>query len=122
MSFLAASFSVFLITEQESRSKHIQFVSGLEYPLYWSASFFVDFIQYMIPSLGVMMILFLFQVEEFIQLEMQLYLLLLLVCYGAGVIPLMYLASFAFTIPTSGFTRLVLINIFTGILQIVDIK
>lgn len=89
-------------------------MSGLEYPLYWSASFIVDFIQFLIPVFGVMAVLFLFQVEEFMSLEMQLYLLLLFVCYGLAVIPLMYLASFFFTVPTSGFTRLVLLNIFTG--------
>ncbi|XP_035705489.1 ATP-binding cassette sub-family A member 3 isoform X2 [Folsomia candida] len=121
MSFLAASFSVFIITEKETRSKHIQFVSGLEYPLYWTANFIVDFIQFIIPCFGTMVILFLFQIEEFMSLYMQLNLLLLFVCYGLAVIPLMYLASFAFTVPSSGFTRLVLLNIFTGMASILTV-
>jgi ATP-binding cassette subfamily A (ABC1) protein 3 len=114
MSFLGASFAVFLISERESRSKHIQFVSGVQFPLYWIASFVVDFIQYIIPCFGLMAVLLIFQVEDFFALNMQLNLFLLLVCYGLAVIPLMYLWSFAFTVPSTGFTRLVLFNIFTG--------
>lgn len=114
MSFLAASFVVFLIKERESKSKHLQFVSGVELPMFWIASFLVDFVNFIIPCISILAVLQIFQLEDFVAPHMQVNLLILLVSYGLAVIPLMYLWSFAFTIPSTGFTRMIMFNIFTG--------
>jgi ATP-binding cassette subfamily A (ABC1) protein 3 len=42
------------------------------------------------------------------------YVVLLFVCYGVSVIPLMYLASFLFENPSTAYTRLTMFNIITG--------
>lgn len=114
MSFLAASFVVFLIKERESKSKHLQFVSGVELPLFWVSSFLVDLVNFLIPCVGIVIVLQIFQLEDFASLYMQVNLLILLISYGLAIIPFMYLSSFAFTIPSTGFTRMVMFNIFTG--------
>lgn len=114
MSFLAAGFVVFLIKERESKSKHLQFVSGVELPLFWIASFLVDMVNFIIPCFGILLVLQIFQLEDFVALHMQVNLFVLLFCYGLAIIPFMYLWSFAFTIPSTGFTRMVMFNIFTG--------
>lgn len=114
MSFLASSFIVFLIEERELRAKHLQFVSGVEFILFWTASFVVDFFNYCIACVGVCVTLLIFGVDDFFSVQMQSYLLLLMICYGLAVIPFMYLWSFAFTIPTSGYTRMSMFNLFTG--------
>jgi len=114
MSTLAATFVVFLITERESRSKHLQFVSGLKFPIFWLANYVIDLIICIIPCLCLCGILILFKTEDFYMVEMQFYLLVLFACYCAGSMPFMYLWSYCFTIPASGFTRMAIFNIFTG--------
>jgi len=114
MSFLAAGFVVFLIKERETNAKHLQYVSGVRYPVFWIASFLFDSLNYIIPCIIMIIVLAAFQPEEFKSADMLGYVFILLLMYGWGVIPLMYLFSFAFTIPSSGFTRMVLFNVFTG--------
>ncbi|CAL8096130.1 unnamed protein product [Orchesella dallaii] len=121
MSFLAASFVVFLIKERESKSKHLQFVSGVELPLFWIASFIVDLVNFVIPCFGILAVLLIFQLEDFFALHMQVNLFILLLSYGLAVIPFMYLWSFAFTIPSTGFTRMVMFNIFTGMATMLSV-
>jgi ATP-binding cassette subfamily A (ABC1) protein 3 len=115
MSFLAASFVVFLITERETKSKHLQFVSGLKFPIFWLANYIVDFVFCLIPCFFLLGILILFKIEDFYHLDMQVYLMILFGNYSACVIPFMYLWSYCFTIPASGFVRMAMFNIFTGI-------
>ena len=40
--------------------------------------------------------------------------LMILTLFAWAMAPLMYLASFLFTVPSSGFTRMSMLNIFTG--------
>jgi len=101
MSFLAASFVVFLIRERESKSKHLQFVSGVKFPIFWLANLLFDTVNYIIPCLALMVVLVAFQMEEFKTAEMHGYLFILFVLYGWAVIPLMYLFSFLFTVPST---------------------
>ncbi|MED6236020.1 ATP-binding cassette sub- A member 1, partial [Ataeniobius toweri] len=42
MSFVPASFVVFLIQERVSKAKHMQFISGVHPLLYWVANFMWD--------------------------------------------------------------------------------
>jgi ATP-binding cassette subfamily A (ABC1) protein 3 len=114
MSFLAAGFVVFLIKERETNAKHLQYVSGVRFPVFWIASFICDALNFIVPCIIMIILLLAFQSEDFKSAEMLGNVFFLLLMYGWGVIPLMYLFSFAFTIPSSGFTRMVLFNIFTG--------
>jgi len=114
MSFLSASFVVFLIKERVTKSKHLQFVSGVKFPIFWGACFLFDVLNYILPCLGLMLLLVGFRTESFYAVDVQFYVFILFCFYGYAVIPLMYLFSFAFSIPSSGFTRMVLFNLFTG--------
>lgn len=44
MSFVPASFVLFLIEERVSKAKHLQFVSGVKPILYWLANFIWDMV------------------------------------------------------------------------------
>lgn len=44
MSFVPASFVLFLIEERASKAKHLQFVSGVRPILYWLANFAWDMV------------------------------------------------------------------------------
>ena len=42
MSFVPASFVVFLVTERASKAKHLQFVSGVDPVIYWFSNYVWD--------------------------------------------------------------------------------
>ena len=44
MSFIPASFVIFLIDERTSNSKHLQFVSGVNPAIYWVSTYVWDFV------------------------------------------------------------------------------
>ena len=44
MSFVPASFVVFLVTERMSKAKHLQFVSGVEPITYWLSNYLWDMV------------------------------------------------------------------------------
>lgn len=50
-SFLIASFSIILIKERESGSKHLQFMNGCNSIVFWLSAFVWDMINYTIPVL-----------------------------------------------------------------------
>lgn len=45
MSFVPASFVVFLIQERVTKAKHMQFISGVQPLLYWLANFVWDMVR-----------------------------------------------------------------------------
>ena len=65
MSFLVASFVVFLIKEHGTGSKHMQKVSGVYLTAYWTATFSWDLVNFMIPSLLVVGVFVVFDVEPY---------------------------------------------------------
>ena len=46
MSFVPASFVVFLIQERVNKAKHMQFISGVQPFLYWLANFVWDMVRF----------------------------------------------------------------------------
>ena len=50
MSFIPASFVLFLIQERVSKAKHLQFVSGVNPAGYWVANFTWDMVRYTLPT------------------------------------------------------------------------
>ena len=44
MSFIPASFTMYLIEERTSNSKHLQFVSGVNPVVYWFSNFSWDLV------------------------------------------------------------------------------
>ena len=50
MSFVPASFVVFLIQERVNKAKHMQFISGVQPFLYWLSNFIWDMVRLLISS------------------------------------------------------------------------
>lgn len=44
MSFVPASFVVFLVAEKATKAKHLQFVSGCDPVIYWLANYMWDMV------------------------------------------------------------------------------
>ncbi|RMC00946.1 hypothetical protein DUI87_22633 [Hirundo rustica rustica] len=115
MSFIPASFVVFLIEERVSKAKHLQFVSGMKPITYWLGNFAWDMCNYLVPALLVILIFLCFQQESYVSSANLPSLVLLLLLYGWSITPLMYPASFLFSIPSTAYVALTCINLFIGI-------
>uniref|UniRef100_A0A672JQR7 P-type phospholipid transporter n=1 Tax=Salarias fasciatus TaxID=181472 RepID=A0A672JQR7_SALFA len=115
MSFVPASFVLFLIEERVSKAKHLQFVSGVKPILYWLANFVWDMLNYTVPATMVVLIFISFQQQSYVSETNLPALVLLLLLYGWSITPMMYPASFVFTVPSTAYVVLTSINLFIGI-------
>jgi len=115
MSFVPASFTLFLVYERATKSKHIQYINGL-YPLvYWLTNFIWDLLNYLLPATCVIVILRLFNVPAYVEGENFLAVISLFLMYGWSIIPVMYPFSFRFSEPSNAYIFLIVINLFSGI-------
>ncbi|XP_033976697.1 phospholipid-transporting ATPase ABCA1-like isoform X2 [Trematomus bernacchii] len=115
MSFVPASFVVFLIQERVNKAKHMQFISGVQPLLYWLANFVWDMCNYVVPATLVIIIFMCFQQDSYVSSTNLPVLALLLLLYGWSITPLMYPASFFFKIPSTAYVVLTSVNILIGI-------
>ncbi|NWU57833.1 ABCA1 protein, partial [Dromas ardeola] len=115
MSFVPASFVVFLIQERVSKAKHLQFISGVKPVIYWLANFVWDMCNYIVPATLVIIIFVCFQQKSYVSSSNLPVLALLLFLYGWSITPLMYPASFVFKIPSTAYVVLTSVNLFIGI-------
>nr|QST14975.1 ABCA1-1 protein [Diaphanosoma celebensis] len=115
MSFVPASFTLFLVEERSSKAKHMQFVSGVKPITFWMASYTWDMMNYLIPTFLIVVIFVAFDSQPYISQANLAGLVILLVLYGFSSIPLMYPTSLFFEVPSSAFVSLSSINLFIGV-------
>ncbi|XP_013360552.1 PREDICTED: ATP-binding cassette sub-family A member 7 isoform X2 [Chinchilla lanigera] len=115
MSFVPASFILVLIEERVSRAKHLQLIGGLSPTLYWLGNFLWDMCNYLVAACIVVLIFLAFQQKAYVAPDNLPALLLLLLLYGWSITPLMYPASFFFSVPSTAYVVLTCINLFIGI-------
>ena len=113
-SFLIASFAVFLIKENSSSSKHLQYLSGCSSYIFWISAFIWDMVNYLFTLVFVILLLKLFGITEFVGDTRWVAVLSLLILYGLAHIPQIYLLSYMFSVSATGFAFLVGWNILTS--------
>ncbi|XP_061652253.1 retinal-specific phospholipid-transporting ATPase ABCA4 isoform X3 [Phyllopteryx taeniolatus] len=115
MSFIPASFVLYLIQERATKAKHLQFVSGVSPFIYWLANFFWDMVNYSISAAMVVAIFVVFDKKCYTSPANLPALLALLLLYGWSVTPMMYPVSYLFNVPSTAYVSLSCINLFIGI-------
>ncbi|KAM8882220.1 retinal-specific phospholipid-transporting ATPase ABCA4a isoform 2-T2 [Synchiropus picturatus] len=115
MSFVPASFVLYLIQERVTQAKHLQFVSGVSPLVYWKANFLWDMVNYSISALMVVEIFIFFDKKCYTSPANLRPLVSLLLLYGWSVIPMMYPLSYVFSVPSTAYVSLSCINLFIGI-------
>ena len=115
MSFVNASFVLFLVYERSIKSLHLQFLIGLNPLLYWITNFLWDMLNYMLPASCVIIIFKIFDVPAYVGGSNYPAVILLFLFYGWSVSPLMYPLTFIFKEPSNAYIFLIVINLFTGI-------
>ncbi|XP_041804213.1 retinal-specific phospholipid-transporting ATPase ABCA4-like isoform X2 [Chelmon rostratus] len=115
MSFIPASFVLYLIQERVTKAKHLQFVSGVSPLVYWVANFFWDMVNYSLSTAMVVGIFMAFDKKCYTSPSNLPALIALLLLYGWSVTPMMYPMSYMFNIPSTAYVSLSCINLFIGI-------
>uniref|UniRef100_A0A087XU94 P-type phospholipid transporter n=1 Tax=Poecilia formosa TaxID=48698 RepID=A0A087XU94_POEFO len=115
MSFVPASFILYLIQERVTQAKHLQFVSGVSPLVYWTANFLWDMVNYSISAAMVVEIFLFFDKRCYTSPANLQPLIALLMLYGWSVTPMMYPMSYVFSVPSTAYVSLSCINLFIGI-------
>ncbi|XP_076823215.1 phospholipid-transporting ATPase ABCA3-like isoform X1 [Clavelina lepadiformis] len=116
-SFLAASFCLFLIRERIDRSALLQTLAGVDPFCFWLSAFVWDFVNFIIPCLLTVIVFAAFSVDEFTNHTGEVLFLFALYCWSS--LPLMYLLSLFFDVPSTALVRVTILNIITGLASIV---
>jgi ATP-binding cassette, subfamily A (ABC1), member 2 len=120
MSFVPASFVLFLVYERSIKSLHLQFLIGLNPLLYWITNFIWDLFNYLLPASCVIIILRLFNVSAYVEQNNFSAVIALFLLYGWSISPLMYPFSYLFNEPSNAYICLIVLNLFTGITCVVS--
>ncbi|KAM6166302.1 phospholipid-transporting ATPase ABCA3-like [Erethizon dorsatum] len=114
MAFLISGFCLLTVTERITKSKHIQFLSGVSTLVYWLSALLYDFIIFFISCCLLLGIFKHHKIDIYIMDYHFLDTMLILALYGWSSIPLTYLMSFLFSKSTSAYIKLVLFNYISG--------
>uniref|UniRef100_A0A8C5GKB0 ABC transporter domain-containing protein n=1 Tax=Gouania willdenowi TaxID=441366 RepID=A0A8C5GKB0_GOUWI len=114
MASLSSTFALLLVIESSLKSKHVQQVSGVYLSNFWFSALLWDLINFVLPCLLMLVVFKAFGVKAFVEDNHLVDVLLMLLLYGWGVIPLMYLLSFLFSSAASAYTRLTIFNMISG--------
>jgi hypothetical protein len=82
LSFIPASFLIFVVDERASNAKQLQFVSGIKPYMYWFANFLWDLLNYIVPCLMCIILFIFFDVKAYTCSNNFLPLICLLLIYG----------------------------------------
>lgn len=115
--FIGGSFAAFIVTERESKAKHLQTVAGVQPVSYWLSSFLWDSSNYLIPMALVVIMVLGFDVVSLTKTEDgQFYaMLVILFLYGTASASFAYCVSFAFSSPILCSITLIIVGIMIGI-------
>nr|XP_009939475.1 PREDICTED: retinal-specific ATP-binding cassette transporter [Opisthocomus hoazin] len=115
MSFIPASFVLYLIQERVTKAEHLQFVSGVSPAIYWLTNFMWDIVNYALSAGMVVLIFAGFNKKAYTSPTNLPVLVALLLLYGWAVIPMMYPAASFFSVPSTAYVALSCVNLFVGI-------
>ncbi|XP_041120774.1 uncharacterized protein abca12 isoform X2 [Polyodon spathula] len=119
-SIMTASFVIYEVTEYQTGAKRLQHISGIGEIFYWIVNFIYDMTLYMVPVALSIAIIAAFQLPAFSSGQNLGAVSLLLVLFGFGTFPWMYLLAGIFKNAEMAFICYVSINLFIAINTIIS--
>jgi ABC-2 family transporter protein len=100
--FITGAFATFLVTERESKAKHLQTVAGVEPAAYWISTFLWDVLNYQIPLWITVMLMYAFDVEALTTSDRGINsgVICLLILFGPAAASFTYCLTFMFSSPS----------------------
>uniref|UniRef100_A0A182QNS7 ABC transporter domain-containing protein n=1 Tax=Anopheles farauti TaxID=69004 RepID=A0A182QNS7_9DIPT len=114
MAFVGALYILYYVRERASGSKLLQFVSGVNAITFWGVSFLWDFGVYCVAMALYLGTLAAFGEEGWSTAEELGRVAIVFACFGLAIIPFTYLGAYCFDVPSTGFIKMLIFNIFTG--------
>ncbi|CAO2642148.1 ATP-binding cassette sub-family A member 17 [Lemmus lemmus] len=119
IAFLSSSFSILTVTEENIKSKHIQFVSGVSAVAFWLSALLWDLLSFLVPTLLLVLVFLWYKEDAFAHRESTMAVVLLMMLYAWAAIPFVYTVSFSFKAPGNACAKLVVMLAFLSICPIV---
>lgn len=97
--FISGAFASFIVTERQSKAKHLQTVAGVKPSAYWLSTFLWDIMNYQIPLWVVVALMHVFDVHILTTNDRGVHsgVIALLILYGPASAAFTYCVSFAFS-------------------------
>ncbi|XP_030830907.1 ATP-binding cassette transporter subfamily A isoform X1 [Strongylocentrotus purpuratus] len=95
LAFLTASFILFIVNEKQTKSKHLQFVSGLDTITYWLSNYCWDVINYLFIWIIIIILVAASSVDAYTGENLDSFVVVLLL-FGLAAISFVYLFSLLF--------------------------
>ncbi|XP_076264015.1 ATP binding cassette subfamily A member 3 isoform X2 [Rhynchophorus ferrugineus] len=115
MAFVSSFYILFIVRERVCNSKHLQFVSGVKAYVFWITTLLWDYLTYLITVIALVITLVCFQEDGFKTCAEVGRLFAIFAYFGWSMLPMMYIAGYLFDVPSTGYTRMTLFSIFTGV-------
>ncbi|XP_074239283.1 phospholipid-transporting ATPase ABCA3-like [Saimiri boliviensis] len=116
MALLISGYCLLTVTERTTKTKHIQFISGVSVIVYWLSALLWDFIIFFASCFLIMGVIKYHKFDIYVMDYHILETMLIFTLYGWSAIPFVYLISFVFSGSTSAYIKLLLLNYFSGTL------
>ncbi len=112
MSFVPASYATFVVKEREINAKHQQLISGVSIPAYWLSTWIFDYLTYLVPGFGSVLVAVAYDINNFVDSEDDRLaaFLLAFIFYGFMASSYAYMLSFAFKSHSRALTVLILLG------------
>lgn len=111
------SLALFVVHERITKAKHIQFVSGVNYAVFWVGHFLFDFGIAVLPGLGILIVFAAFNVPAFQGANLGIVFLLWML-FAFAAIPVVYVLSFLFATSASAYSKMFTFSNLAGIVLI----
>ncbi|RNF12533.1 ABC1 transporter [Trypanosoma rangeli] len=113
-SFIPSTFVSFVVKERECKARHLQNVSGMRFSIYWLSNYIFDLCCYLITMILVIIVMLMFQRDEYISDTTFGPTFILLLMYGLSCIAMSYAVSFLFKEHSSAQNVVLMVNFITG--------
>ena len=114
LAFAAAFFVILPVEERRTKSKLLQFASGINKFLYWFSGFLWDFFQFTVVALCMTFTIAIFQENGYSTFHELARIFFVFLVFGFAVLPLIYISTLMFKDSASGFMKLSITFIFFG--------
>lgn len=114
MAFVSSFYIMFYIKERVSKAKLLQYVSGLNVSSFWITSFLFDYATFILNSIVMILVLAVFQEDGWSTFHELMPGFITLIIFGFAMLPISFLSSHLFEIPSTGFVRMTIVYVFTG--------
>eukprot|EP00743_Colponemidia_sp_Colp-15_P004647 GILK01005008.1.p1 GENE.GILK01005008.1~~GILK01005008.1.p1 ORF type:complete len:2608 (-),score=498.63 GILK01005008.1:139-7962(-) len=114
--FIPAAVVAYIVRERETNVKHQHFISGVSANAYWLSHYVWDVVKYMCPFLLSLLVIYLFDIGEYVAGDAFGALTLLFFLFGTSMVSFTYLGSYLFKHYSGAQNATLMLNFVAGLI------